>query len=128
MKEYKVIYVDEKLIGLESYIEVGECSDKFKFEAYGPGKALLLLENEKVDVVSFLIRSPRLDGLKFLERIVKLRERLNKSFIILVTYTHTMLKEQEVLDKGADAFICGPISDLCLSQRVQDIYKKKQAA
>ena len=126
---YKVLFVDDdETIGfIVSKMKVWENSN-FKITRYAQNgkEALLVLEKENFDLIITDIRMPIVDGLELLENI---RERGDKTFLVLASTYSEFEYAKRGLQNGAIDYIIKPITEENLKKlfiKVEKLLKEKE--
>jgi len=90
-------------------------------EAADGEEALALLEAEPFDLVITDLRMPRLDGFALLEALRVVRPKLP---VVVVTGTRDALVEDESLQRGAQACLFKPLTDMGqLDTTIADLFR-----
>lgn len=126
---YKVLFVDDdETIGfIVSKMKVWEDSN-FKITRYAQSgkEALSILEKESFDLIITDIRMPIVDGLELLENI---RERGDKTFLVLASTYSEFEYAKRGLQNGAIDYIIKPITEENLKKlfiKVEKLLKEKE--
>lgn len=126
---YKVLFVDDdETIGfIVSKMKVWENSN-FKITRYAQSgkEALSILEKESFDLIITDIRMPIVDGLELLENI---RERGDKTFLVLASTYSEFEYAKRGLQNGAIDYIIKPITEENLKKlfiKVEKLLKEKE--
>ena len=126
---YKVLFVDDdETIGfIVSKMKVWEDSN-FKITRYAQSgkEALSILEKESFDLIITDIRMPIVDGLELLENI---RERGDKTFLVLARTYSEFEYAKRGLQNGAIDYIIKPITEENLKKlfiKVEKLLKEKE--
>ena len=124
MEKRNIMVVDDQAFVCDTVTAILKSS--YDIQAFYNGKdALKYLENpeHKVDLVLLDYEMPEMTGYEVLIRIKKFRHSKNTPVVFLTAETNDRMKE-EMLERGASAYICKPISAPELNQCLNDFLRK----
>ncbi len=85
--------------------------------------AFVFLKANPVDVIVLEMKTPCIDGIKFLEEMIK--KNINSEAIILTG--HLCIQDsQKAMELGAFDFVLKPVGMEALLFKIQDAYRKKE--
>lgn len=95
------------------------------FTAENGKEAIVVLENEDIDLIVSDVMMPEMDGIEFC-KFVKSHLEISHIPIILLTAKNKEEDRAEAYEVGADAFISKPFNLLVLHARIRNLMKYKE--
>jgi two-component system chemotaxis response regulator CheY len=90
-------------------------------EAADGQQALMLLENENVDLILLDWNMPNLSGIEFLKK-VRAMEQYQNTPVIMVTSEAARLNVVEAVKAGVNAYITKPINDRTFFEKISKFF------